>query len=332
MDKWKEIDDKVFNYKINELAEKLAKKYGYSSYIVERYLMLLGKEETIELLQANEASLPETIRCNDFLIKCNKLEKRLKEKGFKIGKIPFLPHGYEIIKSPYKPGATHEYLMGYYYIQDPGSMLITYLLNPRKNEIIVDMAAAPGGKSSQILQLTNDNVRLIAVELKSNRVKSLRSNLQRMGFSSYLILETDARKLNLKDIDRVLLDSPSSGEGIIRKDPRRKTSRPRGDMKKIHRLQLNLLNKGLDLLKNGGEMIYAACSTAIEEGEYVINKILHERSNVDIVKVNSPIGSNAFIEFNGVKFDDRISSCLRLWPHRDGTEGFFICKLKKLQD
>ncbi|AFZ71164.1 tRNA/rRNA cytosine-C5-methylase [Caldisphaera lagunensis DSM 15908] len=325
-----DIEERIFNYEISSEAKKLAEKYGYSDYIVERYLKLLDNE-AIDLLEANEIPMPQTIRCNDFLIRCDELEKRLVNKGFKIKKIPFLPHGYEIISSPYKVGATHEYLMGYYYLQDPGSMLVVYLMNPKKNSFIIDMASAPGGKSSQILQLTKDNVKLVSVELKKDRIKSLRSNLQRMGFSSYIILEIDARKLSLKDADMILLDSPSSGEGIIRKDPKRKKSRPRSDMKKIHMLQFQLLNKAIDMIKPEGEITYAACSTAIEEGEYVIDKILR-RNEVDILNTYSPIGEHAFIEFNGVKFDDRIKNCIRLWPHKHGTEGFFICRLKKNQN
>ncbi len=325
-----DIEEKIFNYEISQEAKKLADKYGYSDYIIERYLKLLGNE-AVDLLDANEIPMPQTIRCNDFLIRCDKLEERLIDKNFEIKKIPFLPHGYEIINSPYKVGATHEYLMGYYYLQDPGSMLVVYLMNPKKNSFIIDMAAAPGGKSSQILQLTKDSVKLVSVELKKDRIKSLRSNLQRMGFSSYIILETDARKLNLKDADMILLDSPSSGEGIIRKDPKRKKSRPRSDMKKIHLLQFQLLNKAIDMIKPEGEVTYAACSTAIEEGEYVIDKILR-REDVDVINTYSPIGEHAFTEFNGVRFDDRIKNCIRLWPHKHGTEGFFICRLKKNQN
>ncbi|PMP89676.1 MAG: RNA (cytosine-C(5)-)-methyltransferase [Caldisphaera sp.] len=322
-----EKENKIFSYEISNEAKSLAEKYGYSDYIVERYIKLLG-EEVIDLLEFNEIPMPQTIRCNDFLVSCDELEKRLKNKGIKIQKIPFLPHGYEIIESPYNVGATHEYLMGYYYLQDPGSMLVVYLMNPLKNSFIIDMASAPGGKASQILQLTKDSVKLVSVELKKARIKALRSNLQRMGFSSYVILETDARKLSLKNSDMILLDSPSSGEGIIRKDPKRKRSRPRSDMRKIHLLQYQLLSKAIDIVKPGGEITYAACSTAIEEGEFVIDRVLNKR-NVDTIKVDSPIGDKAYEEFNGITFDDRVKNCIRLWPHKHGTEGFFICKLRK---
>ncbi|MFP3143906.1 MAG: RsmB/NOP family class I SAM-dependent RNA methyltransferase [Caldisphaera sp.] len=325
-----EKENKIFNYEISDEAKVLAEKYGYSDYIVERYIKLLG-EEVVDLLEINDVPMPQTIRCNDFLISCDELEKRLKGKGFKIQKIPFLPHGYEIIESPYNVGATHEYLMGYYYLQDPGSMLVVYLMNPIKNSFILDMASAPGGKASQILQLTRDSVKLVSVELKKERIKALRSNLQRMGFSSYVILEGDARKVSIKNPDMILLDSPSSGEGIIRKDPKRKKSRQRKDMKKIHLLQYELLSKAIDIVKPNGEITYAACTTAIEEGEYVIDKVLN-KGKLDVIKIDSPIGDKAYEEFNGVRFDDRVKNCIRLWPHRHGTEGFFICKLRKAEN
>ncbi|MCE4623985.1 MAG: RsmB/NOP family class I SAM-dependent RNA methyltransferase [Caldisphaeraceae archaeon] len=326
----KTLDEKVFGYKVSEEALSLSRRFGYASYIVERYLRLLGMEETEELLKVNEKPMPKSYRCNDFLIACDEVEKRLKEKEFLVSKIPFLPHGYEVVFSPYSLGATHEYMMGYYYIQDPGSMLVAYLLDPRKYTTIVDMAAAPGGKATQILQLTEDSSRLIAVEYKRKRIKALRSNLQRMGFSNYLILRHDARKLKIKEADKILLDSPSSGEGIIRKDPGRRARYTRDDLKKIHTVQYELLNKAFDLVKKGGEVLYAACSTAIEEGEYVIHKVLERRKDVEVLHVTSPIGDKAFVEYNGVEFNAEVSKCIRLWPHRHWTEGFFICKMRRI--
>ncbi|WP_211096649.1 RsmB/NOP family class I SAM-dependent RNA methyltransferase [Acidilobus sp. 7A] len=332
MDKheWEKGDELIFSDRSTPEARRLAERYGYLPYIVERYLELLGGEAE-ELLEANEEPMSETIRCNDFKISCGELEARLGEAGFEIERVPFLPHGYIITKAPISPGATHEYLKGYYYLQDPGSMLVVYIMRPRPSATILDMAAAPGGKSTQILQLTRDSALLIAVEPKRDRVRALRSNLQRMGFSNYIIIKSDARnlKLNVK-VDQVLLDAPSSGEGIIRKDKRRKTKTALSDLKRIHYLQLELLNKALDAVGSGGSVTYAACSTAVEEGEYVVHKVLQDR---DYVATERPAGfplSEAFEEYRGVKFDDRVKGCGRLFPHRQGTEGFFICNMRRL--
>jgi NOL1/NOP2/sun family putative RNA methylase len=329
-ERWDRSDEVIFSDRSTPEARRLAQKYGYLPYIVERYLELLGGEAE-DLLEANEVPMPETLRCNDFKISCGELESRLGEAGFELERVPFLPHGYHVISSPISPGATHEYLKGYYYLQDPGSMLIVYVMNPRPSATILDMAAAPGGKSTQILQLTRDSSLLIAVEPKRERIKALRSNLQRMGFSNYILIRSDARFLSLDTKpEQVLLDAPSSGEGIIRKDKDRKTKTSLSDLRRIHELQVELLNRALSLVSPGGTVTYAACSTAVEEGEYTVHKVLADK---DYVTTERSFGfplSKPFEEYRGVIFDDRVKGCGRLFPHKQGTEGFFICKLRRL--
>lgn len=313
----------------------VADRYGYLPYMVARYVEMLGRDETIELLESNEEPLPETIRCNDYLIECNSLAERLEKKGFTLRKIPFLPHGYEVESMPAKGtiGSTHEYLMGYYYIQDPASMSVVYSLDPKPGEIILDMAAAPGGKATQILQHTRDTGFLIAVEKNPRRARSLRSNLNRMRFSSYVILIRDSTRDPLPSIvpDRILVDAPSTGEGIIRKDPRRKKSRSIEDLEKIHNIQYNMLSRALSIVKPGGIVVYSACTLAPEEGELVISRVLAKFSDVDVEESNLP-GSPGIDNYFGIELDSRVLKCTRFWPHRHGTEGFFVCRLRRGED
>ncbi len=323
------INRRIFDVEPSSDAIVLAERYGYSSFIVERFLRLLGRLETVELLEANEEPMPETIRCNDYLIDCGVLAERLEEKGFSVEPIPFIPHGIEVLEAPFSIGASSEYLKGYYYIQDPGSMIVVYALEPRGGELILDAAAAPGGKATQIQQFTRDSSLLVAIDLSRSRTRALRSHLQRMGFQNYIIIRGDSR-VAAGDLqyDRILLDAPSSGEGIIRKDPSRKTSRAPRDLRVIHEIQYSMLSSLVDRLKPGGTIVYAACSTAVEEGEYVITRLLWSRNDI---RVEEPeiIGSPGFEEYNGVTFDPQVKRCKRLWPHRHGTEGFFICRLRR---
>lgn len=226
-------------------------------------------------------------------------------------------------------GGTHEYLLGYYYIQDPASMSVVYALDPQPGETIVDMAAAPGGKSTQILQLSQDMARLIAVEKNPRRVRSLRSNLQRMRVFNYVILVQDSTSLALPiRVDRALVDAPSTGEGIVRKDPTRKASRSYDDLRVIHEVQYRMLNKALDLVKKDGIVVYSACTLAPEEGELVINRVLEERSDVVIDETRVP-GEPGITRYFGLRLDTSVARCRRFWPHLHGTEGFFICTLRR---
>ncbi len=330
------IDEMIFRDRGGGEASRLAVKYGYRDYIVARLIAALGNvAEVEELLEWNEKPLPETIRCNDYLIPCSDLVERLEQKGFTLSGIPWIPEGIEVVDAPMSVGATHEYLRGYYYIQDPGSMSVTPLLDPKPGEIIVDMAAAPGGKASHILQLARDRALLVAVEANRKRVRALRSNLQRLGFTSYIIHRMDSRLLPKRipglraSADKVLLDAPSSGEGIIRKDPSRKTSRGPEDLYYIHWLQLDMLYTGIELLKPGGILVYAACSTSPEEGELVISRILDLRNDVEVARLDYRIGSPGLDSYEYAELRGEARGCIRLWPHRHGTEGFFICGLRR---
>ncbi|MEB3861334.1 MAG: RsmB/NOP family class I SAM-dependent RNA methyltransferase [Desulfurococcales archaeon] len=297
--------------------------------MVERYLMILGGE-AVELLEANEEPLPETIRCNSHLIDCRLLEERMEAKGFTLEPIPFTRHGYTVHTQPVPVGATHEYLQGYYYIQDPGSMTVTAHLDPRPGEVIIDAAAAPGGKATQILQETRDSALLIAVEISRRRIRALRSHLNRMRLSSYILIRGDSRKLpNGIEADRILLDAPSSGEGIIRKDRTRKRSRSIEDLKAIHELQYSMLSSLADRVKPGGVIVYAACTTAVEEGELVIARLLESREDFSVEDSGAYPGDPGVEEYGKLRLPSEVKKCKRLWPHRHGTEGFFICRLRR---
>ncbi len=315
---------------VDERARRLAEKYGYLPYMVARYIDILGVDGARELLEANEGPMPETIRCNDYLVDCGDLLERLEAKGYRLEHIPFLPHGFNVIEQGIGSlGATHEYLMGYYYLQDPASMSVVYALDPQPGEYVVDLAAAPGGKSTQILQLMRDNGLLVAVEKNPRRFRALRSNLNRMGFNSFILVLGDALNVEIPlKPHRVLLDAPSTGEGIIRKDPSRKKSRDPRDLAFIHNIQYRLLKRALRLVRPGGVVVYSACTLAPEEGELVITRLLGEVDWVEVESSGLP-ASPGITEYLGVELDERVSLCSRFWPHVHGTEGFFVCRLRR---
>ncbi|BAN89866.1 RsmB/NOP family class I SAM-dependent RNA methyltransferase [Aeropyrum camini] len=327
-------DKYIASIKPSRIAERMAREAGYSPVLVEKYIQILGdEEEAREIIKWNDKPLPETIRCNDFLIPCSELESMLSQKGFTLSRIPWLPHGIEVLEQPIRVGATHEYMQGLYYIQDPGSMLVAYLLGAEPGEVVLDMAAAPGGKSTHIQQLSRDSTTLVAVDISRRRMRALRSHMQRMGFRSYVALRADSRMLTSIAgagwADKVLLDAPSTGEGIIRKDPERRRSRSQLDVLKVHYLQLELLYTAVDLARPGAPILYAACSTSPEEGELVISRLLRLRSDVEVETLEAPIGSPGVETYLGMEMEGEVRKCLRLWPHRHGTEGFFICRLKR---
>jgi len=313
-----------------ELAKKLAEQYDYHVYMVERYLELFGKEETIKLLEANERELNPIIRCNTLKIDVKSLENRLANKGFMLKKVPWIDYAFQVIKSPFSPGSTTEYLLGYYYVhRGMGSLLPVHALAPKPGEIVIDAAAAPGGKTSQMAQLMKNKGVILAIDINRERMRALRSNLSRLGVENVIAYRMDARdlpKLNIK-ADKILLDAPCTGEGLIPIDRSRKKSRLIEDIKYCSSLQFSMLATLLKCLKKGGILVYSTCSTAPEENELVIHRTL-ERFPVSVEKTDLKNGLPGFTEFFGHKVREEIHEARRFYPHIHGTEGFFICKLR----
>ncbi len=262
------------------------------------------------------------IRVNTLKINSEELKERLENKGVVL-KETFLDYAFEVVKSPFSIGATPEYLFGYYMPQSISSMIPPIILNPREDDFILDMCAAPGGKTTHLAQLMKNKGTIVAVEISKTRVKALKSNINRMGVLNTIIINADMRKykdyLLKKGIffDKILLDAPCSGNII--KDKNRNVSEE--DIKYCSLRQKELIDIGIDLLKKGGELVYSTCSVEVEENEEVIKYILQKRDDVELIKLKPD-------EFKGINIKEGyIEGTLRVFPP---NEPFFIAKLKKV--
>ena len=299
--------------------------------MIERYIQFLGMDETVNLLKANEIPLTPTIRVNTLKINSSDLNKRLRNKGFELDPIEMIPYGYNIIKETHNLGSTHEFLQGYYYLQNYASMLSAIILEPKPTETVIDMCAAPGSKSTHIGQLMENKGALVLIERNKNRIPALELNLRRMGVQNSIILNMDAIRLSNLAIkaDNILLDAPCTGEGLIRQDPRRKTSKKLRDIQKMALIQKNLLRAGLKSLKSGGKLLYCTCSIAPEENELVVNTILNELKNFVIVEIPKDYGVNGLTNVFGKQLIEDLKYSQRLYPHLHGTIGFYYCLIKR---
>ena len=299
--------------------------------MIERYIQFLGIDETVNLLKANEIPLTPTIRVNTLKINSSELNKRLRKKGFELEPIEMIPYGFKVIKGTHNLGSTHEFLQGYYYLQNIASMLSAIILDPKPTDTIIDMCAAPGSKSTHIGQLMENKGALVLIERNKNRIPALELNLRRMGVKNSIILNMDAIRLSNLAIkaDNILLDAPCTGEGLIRQDPRRKTSKKLRDIQKMALIQKNLLRAGLKSLKSGGKLLYCTCSIAPEENELVVNTILNELKNFVIVEIPKDYGVNGLTNVFGKQLIEDLKYSQRLYPHLHGTIGFYYCLIKR---
>jgi len=317
---------------LRQKAKTLAKEHEYQQYMIERYLALWGEEDTLRFLEACEQPIRTSIRMNTLRMESEKTIERLKKKKIKLEKVPWLSHGYYgDFAGRSTPGAFLEHMLGFYYVQGVPSMTTVEVLDPQPDETILDLAAAPGGKTTHIAQQMQNTGKVIAVEMDRRRISSLESNILRCGVTNSIVLRGDAKKIEKLNIepDRILLDAPCSGEGLIPLDPTRKTSKSMADVRFCATKEDELLDAAVTVLAPGGTIVYSTCSIAPEENEYIVDEILKRHPEMKIVPIPLDFGTPGYSEPYGVSLDESLKLAKRFLPHLHGSEGFFICKMIK---
>jgi len=268
------------------------------------------------------------------------LAQQLSQRGAKLEPIgDWTKTGLTVTDSSIPIGATPEYLAGHYMVQSAASMLPVLALSPQPGEAVVDMAAAPGGKTTHIGQMMENKGVIYANDFKAERCRALTANIHRLGITNAVVTCMDGRKLlgTVPTADRVLLDAPCSGSGIIARDPSVKVKRGRKEFLECAILQKEMLTTAIDLVdansKTGGYIVYSTCSVSVEENEMVLDAILKKR-NVKIVPLDECInfGVPAYTKFRQHRFHPSIAMARRYYPHVHNLDGFFVCKLKKVSN
>ena len=284
-----------------------------------------GEEKVKEILEGYSKKRKVTFRVNTLKSNNEEIENILKEKNIKYKKVPFYENAYileNVRENEIKN--LNIYDEGKIYMQSLSSMLPPIILNPKQNMDILDMTAAPGGKTTQIAALVENKSRITAVEMNKIRAERLKYNVEKQGATSVYIMEQDARKIDdFFSFDSILLDAPCSGSGtIFLEDLKQNGKFTEKLIEKSVKTQKALLKKAINILKKGSEMVYSTCSILQEENENIILEAL-KTNKVEVVK----------IEFNGIdklpKLPTKIKGTLCVLPNEE-YEGFFVAKLRKL--
>jgi NOL1/NOP2/sun family putative RNA methylase len=307
------------------MIHNLAKKYGYKQGILERYSELFGEDMEL-FLKANEAEPRTYIRCNTLKVSPFELEQRLLKRGVRLREVE---QGFLIEEAPFSVSSTPEYLLGYFYIQGIAEMQIAPLLHPE--DVVIDMCAAPGGKTTHLAQFMRNTGVILALDVNKEKIKALKANIQRMGVTNTIVYAVSALDFSYR-CSRILLDAPCTGSGIIRKDPTRKYSRDSTDIAFCSGLQKKLLKKGVDNLMAEGVLLYSTCSLEPEENEVIIDWALSELPvHVEPVHftVNGVPAVEGFTHAFGITLHEDIRKCRRTFPHVHDSNGMFVARLRK---
>lgn len=293
-------------------------------FLIEMLNQQYGEEITSKILEGYTKKRMVTFRVNTLKTSIEKVEKVLKNNNIEFEKVSWSDVAY-IVKNVREDTLKELeiYKNGEIYLQSLSSMLPPIVLEPKENTDILDMCAAPGGKTTELASLTNNNANITACELNKIRIEKLKYNIEKQGATSVYIMQEDSRRINdFFSFDNILLDAPCSGSGTLNvEDVNLEKTFTEKLIEKSQKAQLELLSKAIKILKQGQEMVYSTCSILNVENEEIVSKIL-KNNKVEIVP----------IEFKGKEelplLPTKIDGTLCVMP-TELYEGFFIAKIRK---
>lgn len=308
-------------------VRRLSLVYSHPEWLVQHFIEELGMAGAMAFMESDNSVPPLAVRANTLRITVDGLRARLATEGIDAEPCRYAPDGLVIA-----PGAPYAVLSahrdGLMQAQDEGSMLVAYALEPRPGEFVVDACAAPGGKTTHVAQLMRNRGRIVACDIHLQRLGLVRELCDRLGVTIVEELACDSRDLGSclgggTEVDRVLVDAPCTGLGTLRRRPDARWRKEARDATRMAELQLGILLSAARCLRRSGVLVYSTCTIGRTENQDVIEEFLKREPQfvVDDVRPALPAALRGDVSPRG---------WLQLLPHRHGTDGFFICRLRKV--
>jgi tRNA (cytosine49-C5)-methyltransferase len=298
----------------------------------DRFASLLGAEGYEIFLQYSLSYLRKTIRVNTLKTSVDVVKEKLQKQKFKLEQVPWCKNGFWIKGERTDLGNLIEHTLGYFYVQESASMIPAVVLGPEPGDVVLDMCASPGSKTTQMAAMMQNEGIIVANDISGNRMKPLGINLQRVGASNVVENQTKGQRLRMLKMkfDKILVDAPCSGTGTIRKSPDTLRIWNPLMIQRLSNQQKAILESAFMIIKDGGTVVYSTCSVEPEENEAVIDYLLEKFPEAELEEIDLDIKrSSPVLEFEGKKFNSEIKKCLRIWPQDNDTEGFFVAKIRK---
>jgi 16S rRNA (cytosine967-C5)-methyltransferase len=307
-------------------VEKLGILYSFPDWIVNVWIEQFGFSETEKLCEWMNQTPSIDLRVNQLSSSVEQVEAALQERGISSQRLPNLPHALRLLSSPGAIKNLPGFNEGWWTVQDSSAQLVSYLLNPQQNEVIIDACAAPGGKTTHIAEMMGDTGKIFACDRTASRLRKLQQNTQRLNLKSIEISVGDSRDLdnfiNLKDTlaDKVLLDVPCSGLGTLHRHADARFRQTPENIEELSILQRELLLNTSKFVKENGSLVYSTCTLHPAENEAVIKSFLESNPNwqIELPDTDSPIHKYSTPE-----------GWIKVLPHKHDMDGFFMVNLRK---
>ncbi|OQX82920.1 16S rRNA (cytosine(967)-C(5))-methyltransferase [candidate division KSB1 bacterium 4484_87] len=301
-----------------EIADFIAVRYSHPRWLVDRWLKRWGADETIALCQKNNERPAVSLRINQLRIAQQEMTDFLLKQGVEFSQVEDMPDFFQI-SSFQEIGHSEFFRKGYFSVQDASAGLACRLLAPQPNEQIVDLCAAPGGKSSYLLELSQGKATVLSADINFQRLQLVKQNLARLNFPTNRLIQVDAANFASQRADKILIDAPCSGLGVLSKRVDLRWRRTVDEMQELPNLQFSILENAAKLIQSGGVIVYATCTIEPEENELVVQKFLeiHQEFEIDNAGKYVP---DRFVSGKG---------WVQTYPHRHGVDGSFAVRLKR---
>ncbi len=302
----------------------LVARYSHPAWLVRMWIEQLGSDEAAALARVMSEPAPVTIRANTLRISRSALQERLAIEGIETVPAAYAPDALQVV-GHVACAATEGFRGGLFTIQDEASQLATLFLSPRPDEHVLDLCAAPGGKTTYCAQLMGNRGRIVAGDLHPRKLRLIEETAERLGIAIIETVSLDgtrpAQSLGERTFDRVLVDAPCSGLGVIRRNPEGKWWKSASDPARLAEGQRAILGAAAGMVRESGVLLYATCSTAIAENEEVVEDFLSRHPDFVVENLGALFPEQA----------DLVTSAgfFRAWPHRHGMDGFFAARLRR---
>jgi len=315
--------DKIsYPERAENILKYLSVKYSHPEWMINEWIKLFGEEFTESLLQKNNETPLMTVRANTLKTSREELSSILREAGYEVDDGRYA-HEALVIRNPASVTRIEAFQKGYFQVQDESSMLVGNILDPKPGELVMDVCSAPGGKATHIAQLMGNTGTVIARDIHPHKIKLIEDAAKRLSINCIKAEVFDAAKLDeryIKKADRVLVDAPCTGLGIIRRKPDIKWERHESDSDEITKLQRTILDISSEYVKPGGVLVYSTCTIMPEENQDIVYEFINRKKDFELQDITELLPS-------GLSKTDSSKGFIQLYPNVDGVDGFFIARI-----